>query len=160
MDIRPLCTEDLPVVLGLTIEVFRPFYEDSFRPVVGDAVFLNRHGDWKEDYRRHVSAVHDPEHGRFAAVARVDGHMAGYVGWVVQDAERHGEVDILAVAAPYRRLGVGRALVEHAVTHLRTAGAAVVSIGTGGDDFHASARALYESLGFTPFPSVNYTKAL
>jgi hypothetical protein len=35
-----------------------------------------------------------------------------------------------------------------------------VSIGTGGDDFHAPARALYEELGFTPFPNVNYTKAI
>ncbi|MFC6091514.1 GNAT family N-acetyltransferase [Saccharothrix lopnurensis] len=160
MDIRPLRTEDLPAVLDLTIDVFRPFYEDSFRPVVGDPVFMNRHGDWKEDYRRHLSAVHDPEHGRFAAVARVDEQVAGYIGWITQDAERHGEVDILAVAARHRRLGVGQALVEHAVTHMRAAGMAVVSIGTGGDDFHSPARALYESLGFTPFPNVNYTKAL
>lgn len=160
MDIRPLRSEDLPAVLDLTIDVFRPFYEDSFRSVVGDLVFMNRHGEWKEDYRRHVSAVHDPEHGRFAALACAGRQVAGYVGWVIQDAARHGAVDILAVATQYRRLGVGRALVEHAVAHMRTAGMAVVSIGTGGDDFHAPARALYESLGFTPFPSVNYTKAL
>jgi hypothetical protein len=54
--------------------------------------------------------------------------VAGYGGWSIKAAERHGEV--------------------------------VVSIGTGGDDFHAPARALYESLGFTPFPTVNYTRAL
>jgi hypothetical protein len=43
---------------------------------------------------------------------------------------------------------------------MRDAGVEVASIGTGGDDFHAPARALYESLGFTPFPAVNYTKAI
>lgn len=35
-----------------------------------------------------------------------------------------------------------------------------MSIGTGGDAFHAPARALYEALGFTPFPLVSYTKAV
>jgi hypothetical protein len=36
----------------------------------------------------------------------------------------------------------------------------MVTIGTGGDDFHAPARALYESLGFTAFPNIIYTKAV
>ncbi|HWO68734.1 MAG TPA: GNAT family N-acetyltransferase [Umezawaea sp.] len=160
MDIRPLNPADLPALLDLTIGVFGPFYENSFRPLVGDAVFLNRHGDWREDYRRHLARVHDPDNGRFAAVARVDGQVVGFVGWVVEEAERHGEIDLLAVSAASRRLGVGRALATHALAHLAEAAVDVVSIGTGGDDFHAPARSLYDSLGFTPFPNVSYTKAI
>lgn len=160
MDIRPLVPEDLPVLLDLTLKVFGPFYEDSFRPLVGETVFANRHGDWKEDYRGHLAGLHDPDNGKFAAVARIDGQVVGFVGWIIQETERHGEIDILAVAAAYRRHGAGRALVEHAMAHLNTAGADVVSIGTGGDHFHTPARALYESLGFTPFPNVSYTKAV
>ncbi|ONI83182.1 GNAT family N-acetyltransferase [Actinosynnema sp. ALI-1.44] len=160
MDIRPLDPEDLPVLLDLTTAVFGPFYEDFFRPLVGEAVFVNRHGNWKDDYRRHLAGLHAPDKGKFAAVARTDGQMAGFVGWVIQKAERHGEIDILAVAPSYRRLGVGRALAEHSMAHMRAAGADVISIGTGGDDFHAPARELYESLGFTPFPNVSYTKAV
>jgi ribosomal protein S18 acetylase RimI-like enzyme len=160
MDIRPLTPADLPVLLDLTLAVFGPFYEDSFRPLVGDTVFTNRHGAWRQDYRAHLAGLHDPDTGRNAAVARVDGQVAGFVGWLITAAERHGEIDLLAVAAAHRRQGVGRALAEHAVTHLTSAGAEVISVGTGGDDFHASARTLYESLGFTPFPNVNYTKAV
>ncbi len=44
--------------------------------------------------------------------------------------------------------GVGRALCEHAMAAMRDAGVEVVELGTGGDDFHGPARALYESLGF------------
>ena len=70
------------------------------------------------------------------------------------------KLERVAVTRSERGSGVGRALVEHAIAHLKTGGAKVVSIGTGGDDFHAPARALYEELGFTPFPNVNYTKAI
>ncbi|OZM71629.1 GNAT family N-acetyltransferase [Amycolatopsis antarctica] len=160
MDIRPLHPGDLPAVLELTITAFRPFYEDSFRPLAGELVFANRHGAWREDYRRHLAAVADPEHGRYAAVAHIDGQIIGFAGWIVQQAERHGEIDILAVSGPQRRHGTGRALAEHAVAEMRNAGAEMVSVGTGGDRFHAPARALYESLGFTPLPTVSYTKAV
>lgn len=36
----------------------------------------------------------------------------------------------------------------------------VVHVGTGGDDFHAPARGLYEALGFSGLPVVDYTQAL
>ena len=160
MDIRPADPADLPGLLDLTIAVFGPFYENSFRPTVGDAVFANRHEDWKGDYRRHLAGLHTPGDGRFAAVALVDAEVVGYVGWVVRQAEEHGEIDILAVGPRHRGRGIGRALAEHAVADMGDAGVAVVSVGTGGDGFHAPARALYERLGFTPFPTVSYTKAL
>jgi hypothetical protein len=43
---------------------------------------------------------------------------------------------------------------------LRRRQVTVVHIGTGGDAFHAPARRLYESLGFTGYPVVDYTRAL
>ncbi|MBB5077452.1 GNAT family N-acetyltransferase [Nonomuraea endophytica] len=161
MDIRPVEPADLPALVDLACTVFGPFYLDSFRPVVGETVFANRHGDWKGDYRRHLAGVHDPANGKFAAAAFVDDQLAGFVGWVVQESERHGEIDILAVTPGHRRLGLGRALLEHAMTQIKATGKVeMVSIGTGGDAFHAPARALYESFGFTPFPQVNYTRAI
>lgn len=43
---------------------------------------------------------------------------------------------------------------------MRARGVAVVHVGTGGDVFHAPARALYESLGFSAYPVVDYTCSL
>ena len=77
------------------------------------------------------------------------------------DAERrHGEIDPLAVREHARRSGVGRALCEHAMTAMREQGVEVVSLGTGGDWFHAPARALYESLGFHLVPVAVYLRAI
>lgn len=158
MDIRPFHPDDLTTLLDLTIATFGPFYEDSYRPAVGETVFLNRHGSWRQDYRGHLGAIHDPDAGRHAAVAVLDETIVGFVAWVSQTDARHGEIDILVVEAGSRRHGYGQALAEHAIAAMKAGRAEMVTIGTGGDDFHAPARALYESLGFTPFPNIIYTK--
>ncbi|MGV9877852.1 GNAT family N-acetyltransferase [Streptomyces sp. NPDC003006] len=94
------------------------------------------------------------------AVAEVDDGIAGYVAWSVDPARRKGSVTILAVSAEYRRRHVGTTLCEHAFAQMRSLGAEAAEIGTGGDTFHAPARALYEGLGFTPLPVAVYSRLL
>ena len=160
MLIRPFVPHDLPRLTELTIETFRPFYEDSFRPLVGEVVFANQHGNWRDDYRRQVAGLHDPGQHKYVAVAEAEGDIAGYVAWSADPVRRNGSIEILAVAAGYRRHHAGTALCEHAFGALRALGAEVVVIGTGGDPFHAPARALYETLGCTPLPVAVYYRRL
>ncbi|MGV9249409.1 GNAT family N-acetyltransferase [Streptomyces sp. NPDC003710] len=82
------------------------------------------------------------------------------MAWSVDPVGRKGSVTILAVSAKYRRHSVGTALCEHALEEMRALGAEVVEIGTGGDPFHAPARALYEKLGCTPLPAMVYFRRL
>src|SRR5579875_2840224 len=133
MRIRSFAPHDLPRLIELTIETFRPFYEDSFRPLVGEAVFANQHGDWRGDYRTQVPGLHDPDRHRHVAVAEDGGRVAGYVAWHADPGRRNGEVAMLAVDAGHRRRQTGTALCEHAFRELRALGADVVMIGTGGD---------------------------
>lgn len=160
MLIRPFTPHDLARLVELTIDTFRPYFEESFRPAVGDVIFTNQHGDWRGDYRTQVAELHVPGEHKHVAVAEVDGDIAGYVAWSVDPARRNGGISHLAVAAGQRRAGAGRELCEHAFAAMRTAGAEVVEIGTGGDAFHAPARSLYESLGCTPFPVTYYYREL
>jgi hypothetical protein len=55
---------------------------------------------------------------------------------------------------------VASTLCAHVFDDLRRHGIEVVSLGTGGDEFHAPARAFYDSLGMTPLPVVVYYKTL
>lgn len=160
MHIRPFLPADLPRLIDLTIETFGPFYEDSFRPQVGELVFSHQHGSWRNDYRGQVPALHDPNNGKLVAVADIGGTVVGYVAWKVDASRKHGEIDILAVSAENRRHHTGTYLCEHALANMKASGVEVVALGTGGDRFHAPARSLYESLGFTPFPGVAYFKAI
>lgn len=160
MEIRPYGPEDGQALVALTIDTFGPFYEKSFRPLLGEQVFHHQHGGWRDDYRTQVPALHRPEEGKHVAVAELDGEILGYVAWKADPDRRHGEIDILAVSATRRGAGLGKALCEHAFAALRALGVQMVEIGTGGDDFHAPARALYESLGCRPLPAVVYFKEL
>lgn len=160
MLIRSFVQHDLARLTELTIETFRPFYEDSFRPLVGEVVFTNQHGNWRDDYHKQVADLHDPSHHKYVAVAETDDAIAGYVAWSVDPARRNASITILAVRAEYRRHQVGTALCEHAFAVMRTLGAEVVVIGTGGDPFHAPARGLYERLGCTRLPVAVYYRQL
>jgi ribosomal protein S18 acetylase RimI-like enzyme len=159
MLIRSFVQRDLVRLTELTIETFRPFYEDSFRPLVGEVVFTNQHGNWRDDYRKQVSELHNPAQHKYVAVAESDA-IVGYVAWSVDPNRRKASITILAVEVEHRRHHTGTMLCEHAFSQMRTLGAEVVEIGTGGDIFHAPARALYEKLGCIQVPVAVYFRQL
>jgi ribosomal protein S18 acetylase RimI-like enzyme len=161
MKIRSFRPSDLPHLIDLTIEVFGPFYERSFRSMVPADVYLHHHGSWADDYRTSVPQLHDPSAGKFVAVAADDhDEVLGFVGWEIEAEIRHGTIAMLAVRESARGAGLGRALCQHAVASMHGEGVAFLSVGTGGDWFHAPARALYESLGFHAVPVVYYLRAM
>lgn len=162
MNIRSYRPGDLNALIELTIATFGPFYENHFRPLVGEVIFGHQHGQWADDYRAQVPALHDPDADTYVAVAQAsDQAIAGYVAWRVDPARRHGDIDILAVAQAHRRERAGTALCDHAFSAMKEQGAEVVTIGTGGtDSFHAPARALYESLGCVPCHTAVYFRQL
>lgn len=63
---------------------------------------------------------------------------------------------MIAVAPAHQRAGIASRLLERAVTETQARGVPLVVLGTGGDDGHAPARALYERHGFTGSPLVRY----
>ena len=152
---------DLARLTELTIETFRPFYEDSFRPLVGETIFAIQHGNWRDDYRKQVAELHDPAQHKYVAVAEEHGVLAGYVAWSVDPARRQrqhrhpgrrGGPPPRATSAPRSVSTRSMRCEQH--------GAEMVEIGTGGDDFHAPARALYESLGCIKLPVAVYFREL
>jgi ribosomal protein S18 acetylase RimI-like enzyme len=162
MHIRTYVDADLARLIDLTIDTFGPFYEESFRPLVGEIIFTHQHGNWRDDYRKQVAGLHDPAQHRYVAVAVAEegGVLLGYVAWHVDAARSKGTVELLAVAAEHRRSNAGTALCEHAFEAMRSEGAEYVEIGTGGDDFHAPARAFYETLGCVKLPVAVYFREL
>lgn len=160
MRIRPYHREDRERLIELTIETFAPFHEESFRQAVGDVVWRHEQAHWREAYRADVPGLHDPDSHRYVAVAEHQDEILGYVAWHIDPTRHHGEVYIVAVAANHRGARVGTRLCEHAFEEMKARDVAIVEIGSGGDAFHAPARALYESLGCIPFPTVIYYKEL
>lgn len=158
--IRAATERDMPDLVEMTIATFRPYFEGYVPRLLGEEVFEHQHGQWEDDYRAEVPSLHDPEAGRWIALAERHGVLAGYVGWRLGPKPRHGEISMLAVAPSFRRHQVGRHLCDHAIAQMKAAGVEVVGIGTGDDAFHAAARSLYESMGFTKIPIAGYLKKI
>ena len=159
MHIRNFAPADLPALIDLTIAAFRPLFEADLPALLDPRVFAHDHGKWEDGYRREVPALHDPDTNRFITVAEGNGRLLGYVGWQV-NPDGSGRLQMVAVHPDVRRQGVGFAVCRAALRYLKEHGVTVVHAGTGGDAFHAPARHLYESLGFTGYPVVDYTRAI
>jgi ribosomal protein S18 acetylase RimI-like enzyme len=161
MHIRTYTNDDLDILVEMTIETFRPFYEGYVRELFGDDLFALHHGQWEQDYRDEVPTLHVPDVGRTVAVAEVDGAVAGYVAWKIEPLRPdHGEICLVAVDPVHRRLHVARELCSYAINAMKAQGVDVVGIGTGDDAFHTAARGLYESLGFTKIPIAGYLRRI
>jgi hypothetical protein len=75
MLIRPFIAQDEQTVLDLTLDTFEPFYEGSFRPLMGEVIFAVQHADWREEYARTVRRLHEPGAGKYLDVAEVAGSL-------------------------------------------------------------------------------------
>jgi ribosomal protein S18 acetylase RimI-like enzyme len=73
---------------------------------------------------------------------------------------RMGAIDMIAVDPDHHRQGIGAALTEFALGHMRAAGMDIAVVETGGDPGHAAARATYEAAGFTLLPIARYFQLL
>jgi ribosomal protein S18 acetylase RimI-like enzyme len=162
MHIRDCQQADLPALIDLTIEAFRPLFEVDLPDLLDPVVFAHDHGGWKDDYRREVPSLFAPDANRFITLAEDaegSGLPLGYVGWQVT-LDGSDRLKMVAVHPKARRQTVGSALCQAALARLKERGVSVVHIATGGDAFHAPARRLYESLGFTGYPVMDYTRAI
>ena len=93
-------------------------------------------------------------------VAEADGTIVGFVAYLLNDADRTGEVWLLAVHPDHQRRGVGTALNNAALAKMREGGMVLAVVGTGGDEGHAPARRAYEKVGYTALPLVRYLQYL
>jgi diamine N-acetyltransferase len=88
-------------------------------------------------------------------VAEVDGHVAGYLQGSVEacppilTTQRYGNVHDMAVAAAYRRRGLGRELVQQALAWFGSQG--VTRFEVSMSIHNRTAKAFWQSMGFEPY---------
>ncbi|WP_367134032.1 GNAT family N-acetyltransferase [Saccharothrix sp. HUAS TT1] len=154
MVIRPLTADDVATVVEFSLRAWAPVF-DSFRAVLGKPIYEALFPDWVSSQAKAVEDVCRDD-ATAVWVADLRGRAVGFVAVRVGD----GEIHMLAVDPDHQRRGIGSALTERAVDHLREAGVTLAVVGTGGDPGHAAARRTYERAGFTPFPQVQYYRRL
>ena len=160
--IRPLAEPDIAPVVDLSLRAWAPVF-DSFRQVLGEAVYRHLFPDWSAHQAAAVERVLRDE-AMHTWVADVDGRPVGFVSVVHHgpeyDEPNSSEIEMIAVDPEHQRRGIAADLITFAVDRMREHGSELAVIGTGGDPGHAPARAAYEQAGFTPLPLVRYYKKL
>ncbi len=119
--IRRMTAEDVPEVCGIESRTFaQPWSEQSF-----------------------LSEMNENKCARYM-VAVLDGHIAGYAGaWCIFE---EGHITNIAVDAPYRGRGLGRALTEALMQYAANLGVQYLTLEVRRSN--AVAQSLYKSLGF------------
>ena len=157
--VRPLEDRDVEAVVDLSLRAWAPAFA-SLERVLGSEIFRRQHPDWREDQRRAVEDVCDPEGGH-VWIAEVGASTVGFVAIQLHRPEQSmGEISMLAVDPDYQGGGIGTALTEFALDRLKDAGMTVATVETGGDPGHAAARRTYEKAGYTLLPVARYFKNL
>lgn len=82
----------------------------------------------------------------FVLVAEATGEPLGYITGRMSREKTVGSIELVGVSPPGRRVGVGRALVNAALTHFRRAGLSSTSVVTQGRN--VAAQRLYQACGF------------
>lgn len=154
--IRPFATSDVDAVVELALLAWQPNFE-SFADILGTQIFDHLYQPtWRDSQAANVTRVClDADIDAFVALANNE-DMAGYVAIAYDTATLTGVVEQIAVHPNHQRHGYARALMEFAKQRFRSRGLTFANVGTGGDPGHAAARGLYEAIGFTGVPLMNY----
>jgi [ribosomal protein S18]-alanine N-acetyltransferase len=120
--VAPATRDDLDAVVGLEVVAFA----DPWTRMAFEAALKERHA-------------------RFRVARTAEGVIGYVIAWFVLD---EGEIANLAVAPTARRRGVARALLQHIIGE--AGGSGLVRLFLEVRESNATARALYNSLGFAP----------
>lgn len=100
LNIRPLASDEVGALQVLAVLAWEPVFV-SFRKILGEWIFPSLYPDWRQGQRDAVAKVCADDSGMTVLVADVDGVIADFIAYVVDDSVHSGEVDLLAVLPDY-----------------------------------------------------------
>jgi ribosomal protein S18 acetylase RimI-like enzyme len=159
VQIRQGSDEDIEGLVPLSLLAWEPVF-DSFRQVLGSAIYTIIYPDWKSGQSDVVRTYCKAREDRVLLIAEVDGVVAGFLAYELNHKDKTGEVQLLAVHPEYQNQGIGTELNNVALKEMKEQGMKLAVVGTGGDPGHAPARRSYEKAGYTPLPLVRYYQDL
>jgi GNAT superfamily N-acetyltransferase len=157
--IRPATPEDADRCGEIAVLAWRPVY-DGWREMMGDDLWALHCTGW-EDRKRGDVAGFIRQYPHWAIVTEVEGEIAGFLTFTLNEDKRIGEIGNNAVDPAYQGHGIGTAQCEWVLEHFRSHGMASAMVYTGLDEGHAPARTMYVKAGFdVSLPHIRYYKKL
>lgn len=159
LHIRPVKKKDIEDLVQLSLLAFLPVFR-SFEGILGPSIYTLIWPDWKTSQREAIERVCKNSDKAIVWVAELNGRVVGFLAYKLDDENKTGEVQLLAVHPDYQNRGVGTELNLFALGKMKESGMRMAKVETGGDSSHAPARKSYQKAGFTALPLVRYFKHL
>lgn len=159
LQIRPGSDHDVEELVRLSLLAWAPIF-DSFRQVLGPAIYPILYPDWQRIQAETVEVFCKERENTVVLVAELESNMVGFLVYELNHKDKTGEVQLLAVHPDYQNQGIGTELNTFALIKMKEGGMKMAVVGTGGDPAHAPARRSYEKAGYTALPLVRYYQAL
>jgi ribosomal protein S18 acetylase RimI-like enzyme len=159
VQIRLYNRQDLQDIVQLSLLAWEPIFT-AWEHILGPELYpIAIYPDWRKGQQEAVERV--CQNGEITTwVAEVQGKVVGFVAYQLNDTNKTGEVQMLAVHHDYQNHGIGTELNLFALQKMKQSGMILAELGTGGDEGHAPARRSYEKAGYTALPLVRYYKKL
>ena len=159
ISLRPQVESDLAALLALSSRAWADV-EKSIDTILGSPLDRLATPSWTAHHEAVVRDASDSPETSVVVAEDSSGAIVGFVAYLIHPEtpgmSPYGEITVIAVDPPSQGLGIGRRLLDRAVSDLKDAGAPVIMLSTGGDEGHTPARALYEAAGFTRLPLAQY----
>jgi len=154
--IRLLEPGDVDTVVDLSLRAWEPVFA-SFEETWGEPLYQRFFPDWRAHQARDVRAALDANPTWVSTDAE---RATGFVNVVFDEAERAGEIYMIAVDPASQGRGLAGRLTEFALDEMRRRGMTLATVATGADPGHGPARRTYERAGFEPIHQVLYARLL
>ena len=159
LQIRRFKNSDINYLVKLSLLAWEPIFT-AWEQILGPKLYpIAIYPDWRKSQKEVVEKICNDEKIN-TSVGEVDGEIVGFVSYSLDDKDKIGEVQLIAVSPEYQNNGIGTELNNFALQKMKASGMRLAVVGTGGDDGHAPARKSYEKAGYTALPLVRYYKAL
>jgi ribosomal protein S18 acetylase RimI-like enzyme len=154
--IRPATPADADAVVELSLRAWEPVFA-SFDATWGRPLYQRFFPDWRTQQANDVRAALTANPTWVSTDAE---QVSGFVNVIFDEAERAGEIYMIAVDPSFQGRGTASRLTGFALDEMRRRGMTLATVATGADPGHGPARRTYERAGFEPIHQVLYARLL
>lgn len=155
--IVPASEEYIDAACDIAIKAWTPIRE-IFRRDLGDELYEAHFSGWQQAKREATAKRLLSGRGYIALAGN---KVVGFIGYVIDEVRKSGEICGNAVDPECRGMGIGPKMYDFVLNKMKEEGMEYATVFTGLDDGHAPARRAYEKAGFQKsLPSIKYYKKL
>ena len=157
IDIVAAREEHIDAAGNIAIKAWEPIRRE-YKEMLGKKLYEAFFDDWQTNKRN--SVINSLKSGR-GYVVLVEGTVAGFISYRVDESTKTGEILENAVDSRFSGMGIGTMMYNFVIEKMREEGMLFAVVTTGADNTHAPARRSYEKAGFEKYlSSVKYFREI